>query len=91
VACTWAYGNKKSARKALPFSLVGGECVCSKQLRIDPDAPGAGELKEELLRFAVTATRTGIRYSGKTDGKDGLVMALMLSLQAGASEVLPRR
>jgi phage FluMu gp28-like protein len=64
--------------------------ISSRQLQIDPSAPGRDELREELTHFRAAPGRTGWRFTGKHHGgKDDLVMALALAIQAAGCATIP--
>lgn len=70
-----------ATKQSLVTDLI--ETINAGHLAVAVDAPGAGALQEELSRFAMSPTRTGIAYSGKRNGTDDLVIALCLAVRAG--------
>lgn len=64
--------------------LIQNVLVLAGQARlvIPAGAPGAKDLREELVQFEIMPTRTGARLSARGQAHDDLVMALALAVMA---------
>lgn len=67
------------------------EAVSTKRLSVEQGCPGALLLKEQMGRFTMTPTRTGMRYSGKASGRDDAVIATALMVSAATTPQGMRR